>query len=58
MSCGKVVEIYCEATNPPTGATGMFNLNEDCKIYVPMDSVEAYKNAPYWSDYAERIVGF
>ena len=58
MSCGKVVEIYCEATNPPTGATGMFNLNEDCKIYVPMDSVDAYKNAAYWSEYAERIVGF
>ena len=57
-NCIKVVEIYCEATNPPAGATGMFNLNEDCKIYVPMDSVEAYKNAPYWSDYAERIVGF
>ena len=56
--CGLVTEIYCEATNPPTGATGMFKLNEDCKIYVPMDSVDAYKNAPYWSDYAERIVGF
>ena len=58
MSCGKVVEIYCEATNPPAGATGMFKLNEDCKIYVPMDSVDAYKNAVYWSEYAERIVGF
>lgn len=56
--CALVTEIYCEATNPPAGATGMFKLNEDCKIYVPMDSVEAYKNAPYWSDYAERIVGF
>ncbi len=56
--CTLVTEIYCEATNPPTGATGMFNLNEDCKIYVPMDSVDAYKNAAYWSEYAERIVGF
>ena len=56
--CALVTEIYCEAANPPAGATGMFKLNEDCKIYVPMDSVEAYKNAPYWSDYAERIVGF
>ena len=56
--CTLVTEIYCEAANPPAGATGMFKLNEDCKIYVPMDSVEAYKNAPYWSDYAERIVGF
>ena len=56
--CGQVVEIYCEATNPPAGATGMFKLNEDCKIYVPMDSVDAYKNAVYWREYAERIVGF
>jgi hypothetical protein len=56
--CTLVTEIYCEATNPPAGATGMFNLNKDFKIYVPMDSVDAYKNASYWSEYTGRIVGF
>ena len=28
------------------------------KIYVPMESVEAYKSASYWSDYASDIVGY
>ena len=28
------------------------------KIYVPMESVEAYKSAYGWSDYADSIVGY
>ena len=28
------------------------------KIYVPMESVEAYKSASYWSDYASAIEGY
>ena len=28
------------------------------KIYVPMESVEAYKSASYWSEYADDIVGY
>ena len=28
------------------------------KIYVPMESVEAYKNAEGWSDYADAIEGY
>lgn len=30
----------------------------NCKIYVPMESVEAYKTAEYWSNYAGCIVGY
>lgn len=56
--CTLVTEIYCEATNPPTGATGMFNLNKEFKIYVPMDSVDAYKKANVWSEYSSCIVGY
>lgn len=57
--CSKVTAIYCEAVNPPTGASGMFLLtNSDCKIYVPTESVNAYKAAPYWSDYADKILGY
>ena len=33
----------------------MFNNTNDCPIYVPAGSVEAYKVAQYWSDYADRI---
>ena len=36
-----------------------FNGNaSDRKIYVPMESVEAYKSAEYWSEYASDIVGY
>ena len=28
------------------------------KIYVPAESVDAYKSASYWSDYADAIVGY
>ena len=28
------------------------------KIYVPTESVEAYKSAEYWKDYADYIEGY
>ena len=28
------------------------------KIYVPTESVEAYKSAEYWGDYKSYIVGY
>jgi hypothetical protein len=28
------------------------------KIYVPRNSVEAYKSAEYWKEYADDIVGY
>ena len=37
----------------------MFNNNASGrKIYVPAASVEAYKAADGWSDYADYIVGY
>lgn len=33
----------------------MFNETNDAPIYVPAGSVDAYKTAEYWSDYADRI---
>ena len=27
-------------------------------IYVPTESVESYKTADWWSDYADSIVGY
>ena len=29
-----------------------------CTIYVPTESVDAYKAAEYWSEYADYIVGY
>jgi hypothetical protein len=33
----------------------VFDGTNNCSIYVPSDSVDAYKSAPYWSNYASRI---
>ena len=40
------------------GGSYVFDNNaSDRKIYVPAASVEAYKTADYWSEYADAIVG-
>ncbi|MBO5832911.1 MAG: leucine-rich repeat protein [Alistipes sp.] len=57
--CSSLTSVYCMSTTPPVGEYSMFYNNaSDRKIYVPMESVEAYKSAPYWSDYADAIVGY
>ena len=42
------------STTPPTLGNNGFN-NSDCNIYVPAASVDAYKAASVWSNYASRI---
>ena len=54
-SCYGLTSITIKPVVPPTGRSSMFDLYSDCPIYVPAVSVEAYKNAQYWSDYADRI---
>ena len=57
--CSSLAEVYCKPTTPPTGGYDMFNNNASGrKIYVPTESVEAYKSASYWSNYADNIVGY
>ena len=57
--CKWLKSVYCKATTPPTGGSNMFYNNApDRKIYVPRNSVEAYKKAKYWSDYADYIEGY
>lgn len=56
--CSSLTNVYCKATNPPVGCSNMFDNNaSDRKIYVPRESVEAYKNAEGWQEYADQIVG-
>ena len=43
------------ATTPPTLGSTAFKSNRIKKIYVPAESVEAYKSATNWSNYAEKI---
>ena len=57
--CSNLCEVYCESAIPPTGNNNMFDGNaSNRKIYVPMESVEAYKSAEYWKNYADAIVGY
>ena len=56
--CYELKEIHCKATTPPT--LEMFSLLSNIpgrKIYVPHGSVEAYKTAENWSNFAEQIYG-
>ena len=56
--CPSLTEVYCKPTTPPTRGYHMFEGNaSERKIYVPRNSVEAYKAAKHWSDYANYIVG-
>ena len=58
-SCKSLKEVYCKPTTPPIGDTDMFSTNASGrKIYVPTESMKAYKAAKYWSDYATIIVGY
>lgn len=54
--CTGLTEVFCYATAPPTLGSDVFN---DCwsldSIRVPEDSVNAYKSAPGWSDFANII---
>ena len=57
--CRKLTDIYVKPINPPKGDNDMFwSKATSRKIYVPMESVDAYKTADYWKDYAYSIVGY
>ena len=57
--CSSLESVYCKPTTPPSIGNGVFDNNaSDRKIYVPAESVEAYKTASYWSNYASDIVGY
>ena len=51
--------LYVHAIDPPTLSAYMFDdgCPNEMSIYVPAASVDAYKSASGWSEYADRIVG-
>lgn len=54
--CSGLTSITVESTTPPTlGGYGVFDDTNNCPIYVPLESVDAYKAASGWSNYASRI---
>ena len=57
--CDSLTSVYCKATTPPSFDSGVFESNgSGRKIYVPTDSVSAYKSAEGWSKYASAIEGY
>lgn len=59
MDCSSLNDVYCKPTTPPTGEGDMFYNNASGrKIFVPTASVEAYKVAQYWRNYADDIEGY
>lgn len=54
--CEKLHTVTCHYTTPPTIGTDVFvNTSASLKIYVPAASVDTYKAAEGWSDYADKI---
>ena len=62
--CSSLTSVYCKAVTPSTAEVYgsywcAFDENaSDRKIYVPTESVDAYKSATGWSSYADAIVGY
>ncbi len=62
--CHRLTSVYCKRRTPPT-AVAIFNYwsafsnnISGRKIYVPTSSVDAYRWALYWGEYASDIVGY
>lgn len=53
-NCKYLSSITVNAATPPTIGRNVFNASK-CPIYVPAQSVDAYKSATNWSAYASRI---
>ena len=53
--CTSLTSITVESVVPPSVGWGMFDETDNCPIYVPAESVELYKSATCWSEYADRI---
>ena len=56
--CSGLTSITINAVTPPTIGTNVFVSTNDCPIYVPEESVNAYKAASGWSTYESRIQGY
>ena len=59
--CSNLTSVFCERTTPPTALIeyspwdAFENNAADRKIYVPTESVDAYKAADGWSKYVDSI---
>ncbi len=69
LNCSNLTKVYCNPTDYPIALRKIHNMiwgswhafdgnAADRKIYVPTESVDAYKAADGWKDYADAIVGY
>ena len=61
-SCSNLSKVYCKPNIPPTVESNYYDIfgknASGRKIYVPMQSVNLYKTATGWKNYASDIVGY
>jgi len=51
-NCSSLTSITCEAVNPPTLYSYVFyDVNHSVPLYVPAESIDAYKAADQWKDF-------
>ena len=53
--CMGLRSITIKRMDPPKGGDYMFEETNDAPIFVPTGSVDKYKKALFWKDYADRI---
>lgn len=65
--CNTLASVYCKPSTPPVLESDVFKhyaeelgaiANLDCTIYVPANSIAAYRMSDYWSDYVDNIVAY
>lgn len=57
-TCKSLTTVYCKPIVPPALEVNIFSESPIGVIYVPQASVEAYKSADGWSEYADKIEGY
>ena len=55
FDCRSLTSVTCLSETPPSLGSGVFAISDNVVIYVPAASVDAYKTAKGWSEYADRI---
>lgn len=55
--CSGLEYVILEPVSPPSLGANVFDMTNNCPIYVPDNSVLAYQTATNWSTYSARITG-
>ena len=58
LKCGNLTTVHCRPANPPSIGRRVFELCDKLRrIEVPHKSIDSYKTASGWSEYADKIDG-